>query len=125
MKALAKSKALPLFAFADTREQGEEGAVQLPDMPLSEHVVNDYQTLKLSLKAHPMQFLRGLCQERKVTDNAKLKTLRNGAPVSVAGVVLVRNGRPEERHDAIAHHLVDSALVAVHGLHHVFKDRVQ
>ncbi len=27
-------------------------------MPLSEHVVNDYQTLRLSLKAHPMSFLR-------------------------------------------------------------------
>jgi error-prone DNA polymerase len=90
VKALAKSKALPLFAFADTREQGAEPSVTLPGMALSEHVVNDYQTLKLSLKAHPMQFLRGLCDERKVTDNAKLKTLRNGAPVTVAGVVLVR-----------------------------------
>jgi error-prone DNA polymerase len=59
-------------------------------MPLSEHVVNDYQTLKLSLKAHPMQFLRRLCAERKVTDTAKLKTLRNGTSVTVAGVVLVR-----------------------------------
>ena len=90
VKALAKSKALPLFAFADTREQGDEAHVSLPDMPLSEHVVNDYQTLKLSLKAHPMQFLRKLCAERKVTDTAKLKTLRNGAAVTVAGVVLVR-----------------------------------
>ena len=53
VKALAKAKALPLFAFADTREQGEEAHVALPEMPLSEHVVNDYQTLKLSLKAHP------------------------------------------------------------------------
>jgi error-prone DNA polymerase len=90
VKALAKSRALPLFAFADTREQGEEASVTLPEMQLSEHVVNDYQTLKLSLKAHPMQFLRGLCNERKVTDNARLKLLRNGAPVTVAGVVLVR-----------------------------------
>jgi len=90
VKALAKSKALPLFAFADTREQGEEPSVLLPEMPLSEHVVNDYQTLKLSLKAHPMQFLRRLCEERKVMDTARLKGLRNGAPVTVAGVVLVR-----------------------------------
>ncbi|WP_373502803.1 error-prone DNA polymerase [Aestuariivirga sp.] len=90
VKALAKSKALPLFAFADTREQGDEAHVVLPDMPLSEHVVNDYQTLKLSLKAHPMQFLRTLCNERKVTDNARLKNVRNGALVTVAGVILVR-----------------------------------
>ncbi|MCA3560223.1 MAG: error-prone DNA polymerase [Aestuariivirga sp.] len=90
VKALTKAKALPLFAFAGTREQGEEAHVALPGMPLSEHVVNDYQTLKLSLKAHPMQFLRRLCAGRKVTDTEKLKTLRNGAPVTVAGVVLVR-----------------------------------
>jgi error-prone DNA polymerase len=90
VKALAKSKALPLFAFADAREQGEEESVTLPAMALSEHVVNDYQTLKLSLKAHPMQFLRRLCAEQKVTDNQALKGLRNGAAVSVAGVVLVR-----------------------------------
>jgi error-prone DNA polymerase len=90
VKALSKSKALPLFAFADTREQGVEAFVPLPEMPLSEHMVNDYQTLKLSLKAHPMQFLRNLCNERKVTDNARLKTVRNGAAITVAGVVLVR-----------------------------------
>ena len=91
VKALTKAKlALPLFAFAETREQGEDAAVTLPEMPLSEHVVNDYQTLKLSLKAHPMQFLRTLCNECKVTDNAKLKSVRNGAAVTVAGVILVR-----------------------------------
>ncbi len=90
VKALSKAKPLPLFAFADTREQGDEAHVALPEMPLSEHVVNDYQTLKLSLKAHPMQFLRTLCNERKVTDNARLKSLRNGAAVTVAGVILVR-----------------------------------
>jgi hypothetical protein len=33
-------------------------------------------------------------------------------------VVLVGERRPEERHDAVAHHLVDRALVAVHRLHH-------
>ena len=88
--ALAKAKPLPLFAFADARDQGAEEKITLPQMPLSEHVVNDYQTLKLSLKAHPMSFLRTLCKEQRVTDNAKLKSVKNGALVSVAGVVLVR-----------------------------------
>jgi hypothetical protein len=73
-----------------TPEQGMEAAVQLPEMPLSEHVVNDYQTVKLSLKAHPMSFLRGRCAAEKVTDNGALKSLRNGRAVTVAGVVLVR-----------------------------------
>jgi error-prone DNA polymerase len=90
VKALAKAKPLPLFAFADARDQGDEAKVQLPDMPLSEHVVNDYQTLKLSLKAHPMSFLREHCNAQHVTDNTKLKTIINNALVSVAGVVLVR-----------------------------------
>ena len=39
------------------RGHGSEPA-QLPAMPLAEHVVNDYQTIRLSLKAHPMTFLR-------------------------------------------------------------------
>jgi error-prone DNA polymerase len=90
VKALARSKPLPLFAFAEVQDQGGEPAVTLPAMPLSEHVVNDYQTLRLSLKAHPMAFLREACRAEGVIDNAQLKRKRNGANVAVAGVVLVR-----------------------------------
>ena len=39
-------------------------------------------------------------------------------------VVFVSQRRPEERHDAVAHDLIDGALVAVHGLHHQLEDRV-
>ena len=88
--ALAKARPLPLFAFADAQDAGPEARVALPEMPLSEHVVNDYQTLKLSLKAHPMSFLRTRCMSERVTDNVRLKAAKNGAFVSVAGVVLVR-----------------------------------
>ena len=90
VKALARAKPLPLFAFADAQDQGTEAKVVLPEMPLSEHVVNDYQTLKLSLKAHPMSFLRELCIGERVIDNAQLKAVKNGAFVTVAGVILVR-----------------------------------
>jgi error-prone DNA polymerase len=90
IKALTKSKPLPLFDFAQVRDQGVEEDVKLPEMPLSEHVVNDYQTIKLSLKGHPLHFLRERCAAQKVTDNEKLKTIRNNVAVSVAGVVLVR-----------------------------------
>ena len=41
------------------------------------------------------------------------------------GVVLVGQRRAEQRHDAVAHHLVDGALVPVHGLHHVLEDGIQ
>jgi error-prone DNA polymerase len=90
VKALAKAKPLPLFEYADARDQGAEEKVHLPEMPLSEHVVHDYQTLKLSLKAHPLSFLRERCDAERVTDNAKLKYVKNNALVSVAGLVLVR-----------------------------------
>jgi len=41
------------------------------------------------------------------------------------GVVLVSEWRAEERHDAVAHHLVDRALVAVDRLHHPLEDRIE
>ena len=40
-------------------------------------------------------------------------------------MVLVGERRAEERHDPVAHHLVDGALVAVDGLHHVLEDGVE
>src|SRR6185295_4300875 len=58
-RALRQSPDLPLFAYAEARDEGSESEpAQLPAMPLGEHVVNDYQTIRLSLKAHPMAFLR-------------------------------------------------------------------
>jgi error-prone DNA polymerase len=89
-RALAKAKPLPLFAHADAEDAGEDTPVALPEMALGEHVVNDYQTLKLSLKAHPMSFLRSRCEHMGVTDNGALKTLKDMRKVKVAGVVLVR-----------------------------------
>ncbi len=41
------------------------------------------------------------------------------------GVILVSQRRAEQRHDAIAHDLVDGALVTVHRLHHAVEDGVQ
>ena len=49
---------LPLFEIAAAREQPDEQAQPLPLMPLPEQVVADYQTIRLSLKGHPMEFLR-------------------------------------------------------------------
>jgi len=57
---------------------------------LSEHVVNDYRTLRLSLKAHPMSFLRDPIAKDGILSCADLKRTRDGIRVNVAGVVLVR-----------------------------------
>ena len=48
-----------------------------------------------------------------------------GGVAGAHGVVLVRERGAEERHDAVAHDLVDGALVAVHRLHHALEDGVQ
>jgi error-prone DNA polymerase len=87
---LPKEIPLPLFDHADEAETGAEEEVALPVMPLSEHVVNDYRTLRLSLKAHPMSFLRDRVRQARISSCAELKQTKDGAWVSVAGVVLVR-----------------------------------
>ena len=90
VKALGAAEPLPLFAWSETREAAAEPFVQLPEMRLSEHVVNDYQTLRLSLKAHPMSFLRSRFAARRVLACDDLRGVKDGTYVSVAGVVLVR-----------------------------------
>jgi error-prone DNA polymerase len=64
-------------------------------MPLSEHVLADYQTMRLSLKAYPTQFLRPRFDAEGITSCKGVGALKDGAPVRCAGVVLVRQ-RPGE-----------------------------
>jgi error-prone DNA polymerase len=90
VRALTDAPPLPLFDHARTRDTGVEPDVILPETPLSEHVVNDYQTLRLSLKAHPMRFLRPLCREGGAASCAEIGRMRDGQFVIAAGVVLVR-----------------------------------
>ncbi len=90
-RALKTAPDLPLFAAAQARDEGVEAeTAQLPAMPLSEHVVSDYQTVRLSLKAHPMQFLRDHYAGRKFVTADALATIRDGRRVSLAGLVLIR-----------------------------------
>ena len=81
---------LPLFAAAKERELREETDPGLPEMPLAEHVVADYQTKRLSLKGHPMAFLRPLFDGEGVLSCAAANTAKNGKRVRTAGVVLIR-----------------------------------
>jgi error-prone DNA polymerase len=62
----------------------------LPAMPLGEHVVEDYRHLSLSLKAHPVSFVRHILTQRKIRRAEELATQPSGSRVSVAGLVLVR-----------------------------------
>ena len=90
-RALKQAPDLPLFAFAEERDEGAEDApAQLPAMPLAEHVVSDYQTVRLSLKAHPMHFLRAHYSSQAFVTAEQLKSLKDGKRVAIAGVVLIR-----------------------------------
>jgi error-prone DNA polymerase len=90
VRGLASPEELPLFQWAETSDAGPEEAVALPEMALPEHVVNDYQTLRLSLKAHPVSFLRQRLAQTRVLSCEDIRAQGNGHRVAVAGVVLVR-----------------------------------
>jgi error-prone DNA polymerase len=90
-RTLVSGSELPLFAAAREREEGaERAATALPAMPLSEEVIADYQTQRLSLKAHPMSFLRAGLDQRGFVRACDLRTRKHRAMVDVAGIVLIR-----------------------------------
>ncbi len=111
VRGLPKENPLPLFDHAATAEAGNEEKVALPVMPLSEHVVNDYRTLRLSLKAHPMSFLRARVATARILSCGGLKQIHDGARVSVAGVVLVRQ-RPGSAQGVVFMTIEDETGVA-------------
>ncbi len=67
-----------------------EETISLPGMTLAEHVVQDYTATSLSLKAHPVSFVRQQLDQLRVTSASSLATLKNGDMVKVAGLILVR-----------------------------------
>jgi error-prone DNA polymerase len=81
---------LPLFAARNTEELPLENSAPLPVMPLSEHVLADYQMMRLSLKGHLMQFLRDLFRSERVASCAEISEKRDGKTASCAGIVLTR-----------------------------------
>jgi error-prone DNA polymerase len=81
---------LPLFAAQRQKELPAEDIAPLPVMPLSEHVLADYQTLRLSLKGYPMQFLRETFDAEDVKSCAGIEASNDADTVRGAGVVLVR-----------------------------------
>jgi error-prone DNA polymerase len=131
LKALGEP-ALPLFAAAlldvvpgslaprgprnDDMKSEAVAAALLPAMPLGEHVVEDYRSLSLSLKRHPLAFLRGeLAQEGLVTADALAtlpdQYLTGGRRVAVAGLVLIRQ-RPGSAKGVIFVTLEDETGIA-------------
>ncbi len=90
-RSLIAAPDLPLFKYSGARDEGVEAeATHLPAMPLSEEVVSDYQTQRLSLKAHPLAFLRANLGERGFVRACDLRARKFRSMVKVAGVVLIR-----------------------------------
>jgi error-prone DNA polymerase len=67
---------------------GEE--TELPNMALSEHVVHDYASTALSLKAHPVSFVRAKLEQLHIFAAKDLPSTKNGQTIKIAGLVLVR-----------------------------------
>jgi error-prone DNA polymerase len=90
VRRLPDDEALPLFRAQYVEEQPEEEIAPLPTMPLGEHVLADYRMLRLSLRAHLMQFLRGLFYAEGVLSCAEISAARDGMRAACAGIVLTR-----------------------------------
>jgi error-prone DNA polymerase len=89
------NEALPLFAAADARDKQLRAEALEPDVPLAimgegAEVVEDYRSASLSLRAHPLAFLRDELKARRMITCAELSRVRDGRYVELAGIVLVR-----------------------------------
>ena len=86
--------ALPLFAAAACEDFGEDPAVSLELLSQAEEVVEDYASLRFSLRAHPLSFLRaGFAADfadRGMVEISQLLELPDGSDLTLAGLVLLR-----------------------------------
>lgn len=85
-QSLPEQTQLPLFDSID----GSEPQVDLPAMSLQQEVVADYQSVNLSLRGHPMQFVREDLNELQVMCAERLPSLVADRRYKVAGIVLAR-----------------------------------
>ena len=85
----AKDRPIALFS-GQSLNDNRENEIVLPKMSLSEHVVHDYASTALSLKAHPVSFVREKLKRLHIISTKELTTAKDGDLVKVAGLVLVR-----------------------------------
>ncbi len=89
-----RDQALPLFAASDSDQVPQpelvEPMVALPPMTQGREVVEDYASTGLTLRQHPVAFLRGELQAQGMMTCAELAKARDGRRVIVPGIVLVR-----------------------------------
>ncbi|MEM9224418.1 MAG: DNA polymerase III subunit alpha, partial [Pseudomonadota bacterium] len=106
-----RAEDLPLFAAAQWQGLQQEAAAVLPPMPPGEEVINDYRFLSLSLKAHPVQYVRENLGRERVALCETLLTAPKNRETCVAGLVLVRQ-RPGSAKGVIFMTLEDETGIA-------------
>ena len=79
-------KPLPLLAGLERQEE----PVSLVPLTAGREVVEDYRATQLTLREHPLFFLRDELDHRGVVTCAALKGIKDGRRVEVAGIILVR-----------------------------------
>ncbi|GAN81433.1 error-prone DNA polymerase [Acidocella aminolytica] len=90
-----RDEPLALFAAAAARDQKAvdevvEPVVMLKSMPNGREVIEDYSHVGLTLRSHPMSFLRDGLSRRHIATCQMATEARNGKRLEVAGLVLVR-----------------------------------
>ncbi len=89
-----RGEALPLFVAADGQRLPQPELVEQPvlltPMTAGREVVEDYHATGLSLRSHPVAFLRDTLRRRKIVSCADLAITKDGRTITVSGLVLVR-----------------------------------
>jgi error-prone DNA polymerase len=114
-----RDEAMPLFDHirqdASAREDLERSGIsRLPEIAPARHVLHDYQSTTLSLKAHPVSFVRQELQRRGCIQAGELRDEKQspqGRRVRVAGLVLVRQ-RPSTASGIVFITLEDESGIA-------------
>jgi error-prone DNA polymerase len=107
---------LDLFSAADAREgatvpESVEAPVALVPLTEGREVVEDYRATQLSLRAHPVTFLRDRLAARRIAKCGDLAHMKDGARVEVAGLILVRQ-RPGSANGVVFVTLEDETGIA-------------
>lgn len=114
----------PLFATPGLFDDPE---AELPATTASQEVLADYLSTGLTLREHPLTFLRPRLKARRVTTAAELKNTRTGKTVLVAGLVLFRQ-HPQTAKETIFLTIEDETgaenLIAWKHVHEKYRDAV-
>ncbi|MDE0781384.1 MAG: error-prone DNA polymerase, partial [Alphaproteobacteria bacterium] len=84
------ASALPLFTAADARDVVSEPVITLPRETAGEFVANDYASIRMSLKYHPLELLRPQLNVMDAVPACELRSHPNNRRLTTAGLILVR-----------------------------------